>query len=259
MTVPTLLLLGGTAEGRELAGRLVEVPGLRVVTSLAGRLTGTPQLAGEVRTGGFGGVDGLAEWLRDNAPALIVDATHPFAAQISGHVAEAAQRIGTPALRLQRPGWTQQDGDRWLRVPDLPSAARALPLLGRRPLVTTGRQGLGELVDDPSCRGLALVVRCAEAPTEPVPAHVTLLVDRGPFDLSAELSLLRGHGIDVLVTKDSGGDDTRAKLDAARRLGLPVVVVDRPPAQGPPVGTVDDVAAAERWVRGVVGPGDADR
>lgn len=239
-----MLLLGGTTEGRELATRLAGVAGLRVVTSLAGRLDASPNLPGEVRRGGLGGAAGIARWLGAHAPAVVVDATHPFAARISRDAAAAAPGA---VLRLQRPGWVAGDGDRWVRVADQEAAATALPLLGRTALLTTGRQGLATFAGHPACRRLRLVARCAEPPLEPLPPHVQVVVATGPFDLPGELALLRREGVDVVVTKDSGGDATRAKLDAARRLGLPVVVVDRPPAvPGAPV--VASVPQAVAWV-----------
>lgn len=241
-----MLLLGGTTEARELAQRLAGVSSsVHVVTSLAGRLEHSPDPAGDVRRGGFGGADGITAWLRAHAPAVVVDATHPFAVRISENAAAAAS--GAPVLRLQRPGWQAVEGDRWLRVPDLESAAAALPLLGRTALVTTGQQGLARFAGHRACHGVRLIARCAEPPADPQPPNVEVLVARGPFDLSDELALLRREGVEVVVTKDSGGDATRAKLDAARRLGLPVVMVDRPPTT-PGVPVVVSVAEAQAWV-----------
>lgn len=242
----TLLLLGGTAQARELAARLDAVAGLRVVSSLAGRLAEPAPPGGEVRSGGFGGVDGLAAWLRAHEPAVVVDATHPFAEQISRHAVLAARATASPLLRLQRPGWTPQDGDRWLRVPDVRAAADLLPTVGRRPLITTGRQHLAAFTGHPACSLLHVVARCVEPPTGPLPTRTTVLLAQGPYSLAGERALLSEHRIDVVVTKDSGGDQTRAKLDAARELGLPVVMIDRPSApEGPTVATV---AQAELWV-----------
>ncbi len=243
-----MLLLGGTTEGRELAERLSGVAGLHVVSSLAGRLDASADPAGEVRRGGFGGPEGMATWLRDHA-SVVVDATHPFAAQVSAHAATAAASAGVPLLRLQRPGWQAGEGDRWLRVPDLAAAAAALPLLGRTALLTTGQQGLVTFAEHPACRRTRLIARCAQEPV-PLPPHVEVVVARGPFDLADELDLLRREAVEVVVTKDSGGDATRAKLDAASLLDLPVVVVDRPPPV-PGVPVVSTVADAEAWVLAV--------
>lgn len=251
-----MLLLGGTAEGRELAVRLGDVPDLRAVSSLAGRLDDPRLPVGEVRSGGFGGVNGLAAWLRANSPAMVVDATHPFAGQISGHALAASELAQSPLLRLQRPGWTARAGDRWLRVPDVAAAADLVPTVGRRPLLTTGRQDLASFTGHPVCSLLDLLVRCVEAPDTPLPARTTVLLARGPYTFAGDRALLRERGIDVLVTKDSGGDRTRAKLDAARELGLPVVMIDRPPAS-PGVATVASVAEAEQWVLDALSRADA--
>ncbi len=245
-----MLLLAGTAQARQLAANLVGVSGLRVVSSLAGRLDAPHLPVGEVRTGGFGGTEPMADWLRARVPALVVDATHPFAVQVSIHAVAAAGRTDTPLLRLQRPGWQAQQGDRWWRVGTLRAAADLVPTLGRRPLVTTGRQGLRAFTEHPGCAALHLVVRCVEPPREPTPPKTTMLLARGPFTVADELTLMREHRIDVVVTKDSGGADTSAKLAAARALGLPVVLVDRPTA--PRAATVTTVDEAIAWVLGRV-------
>lgn len=242
-----MLLLGGTSEAQDLAARLAGVPTLRVVTSYAGRVRSPRRPDGDLRTGGFGGTDGLAAWLRANAPALVVDATHPFAVQISSHAVDAARATGIPLLRLQRPGWTPEPGDQWHRVPELSAAAALLPRLGSRPLLTTGRQGLAAFTGDPACARLDLFVRCVDPPEIALPPRTRLLRARGPYTVPGERALLLEHRIDVLVTKDSGGAATSAKLDAARELGLPVIIVDRPPAPAAP--TVATVEEAERWVR----------
>lgn len=240
----TVLILGGTTEARALADLLAGVPGLRVVTSYAGRTTDPRWSAGETRAGGFGGADGLRAWLHANAPAVLVDATHPFAETVSVHAAAA----GVPLLRLTRPGWTAQPADRWHRVLDLAAAADALPWLGRRAFLTTGRQRLSAFTTHPGCATLPLLlVRCVEAPLGPLLANVEVLLARGPFAVANELALMRRHAVDIVVAKDSGGDATRAKLDAARDLGLPVVMVDRPTAPAGP--TVHAATDAATWVR----------
>lgn len=237
-----------------LATRLADEPGLHVVSSLAGRLAAPHPPAGEVRSGGFGGAAAMADWLRERTPALVVDATHPFAAQVSAHAVTAAQASASALLRLQRPGWQAQPGDRWWRAPSLAAAADLVPALGRRPLLTTGRQGLAVFTEHPAWAALDPLVRCVEPPSAPVTARTTVLLARGPFTLAGELALLREHHVDVLVTKDSGGEQTRAKLDAARDLGLPVVVVDRP--EVPPAPSVATVEEAVAWVRGRIGAAD---
>ncbi len=223
-------------------------PGLHVVSSLAGRVHDPPLPLGTVREGGFGGVQGMLAWFHSHMPVIVVDATHPFAAQISEQAAQAARLAGIARLRLQRPAWSPVPGERWLPVPDLASAADLLPTLGRRPLLTTGRQGLAAFTEHPACRRLDLLVRCVQAPAIPLPARTTVLLARGPFSLAGELALLRERRIDVLVTKNSGGREAQPKLDAARELRLPVVVIDRPPVPAS-VDVVATVDAAERWVR----------
>ncbi|MDX6363920.1 MAG: precorrin-6A/cobalt-precorrin-6A reductase [Streptomyces sp.] len=223
---PHFLLLGGTTEARELAARLAARPGVRVTTSLAGRVSRPGALEGDVRIGGFGGAEGLAAWLREHRVDAVVDATHPFADGITANAARAAAATGVPAVVLRRPGWRPHADDRWHPVTSLAAAAELLPGLGRRVFVTTGRLGLAAFAD---LAGVLFLVRSVEAPEPPMPPHTRVLLARGPFTVPGETALLREHRIDVLVTKDSGGEATSAKLTAARALGLPVVVVRRPP------------------------------
>ncbi|MFE7560392.1 cobalt-precorrin-6A reductase [Kitasatospora sp. NPDC057500] len=242
-----LLLLGGTTEARALASALAaEHPALRVTSSLAGRVAEPRLPVGEVRIGGFGGPGGLAAWLRAERVDAVVDATHPFAAAMSRNAAEAAAATGVPLLALRRPGWAPVEGDRWHRAPSLAAAADLLPSLGRRVLLTSGRQGIGAFAH---LDGLHFVARSVDPPEPPLPASLDVVLDRGPFTLDGERSVLREHRIDVLVTKDSGGAATAPKLTAARELGLPVLVVDRPPAPaGVPVA--ETVEAALAWLAG---------
>ncbi|MFE5584319.1 cobalt-precorrin-6A reductase [Kitasatospora sp. NPDC056531] len=238
-----ILILGGTTEGRALAAALVP-SALRVTSSLAGRVAQPRLPAGEVRIGGFGGPDGLAAWLRAEGVDAVVDATHPFAAGISGNATLAAAATGVPLLVLRRPGFTPVDGDRWHPVRSLAAAAELLPGLGRRVFLTSGRQGIGAFAH---LDGIHLLARSVDPPEPPLPPSLEVLLDRGPFTLDAERALLREHRIDVLVTKDSGGAATAPKLTAARELGLPVVVVERPPVpEGVPVA--QDVEGALHWL-----------
>ncbi|MGW2959066.1 cobalt-precorrin-6A reductase [Streptomyces sp. NPDC001220] len=235
-----VLILGGTTEARELAAALAARPGVRVTTSLAGRVSRPGALPGEVRIGGFGGAEGLADWLREQRVDALVDATHPFAETITANAAVAAARTGVAALVLRRPGWRPGPGDRWHPVASLPAAADLLPRFGPRVLLTTGRLGLSAFAH---LTGRHFVVRSVEPPEPPVPPHTEVLLARGPFTVADETALLRENLIDVLVTKDSGGAATAAKLTAARELALPVVVVRRPPLPAG-VKAVPDVAAA---------------
>jgi precorrin-6A/cobalt-precorrin-6A reductase len=236
-----VLVLGGTGEARRLAAALL-AEGVDVLSSLAGRVAEPVLPDGEVRVGGFGGVAGLTGWLAEHRPRAVVDATHPFAAQITGHAALAAAATGTSLLRLQRPGWTARPGDTWRHVDTLTEAAEVVAGY-RCVFVTTGRQGVGAFA------GLSgrVLVRSVDPPDHPLPAGTTLLLARGPFSVADEVALMREHAVDVVVTKDSGGALTEAKLTAARELGLPVVLVRRPPLP-PGVAVVDTVEAALAWV-----------
>ncbi|MET8458957.1 cobalt-precorrin-6A reductase [Streptomyces parvulus] len=239
-----VLILGGTTEARRLAELLAAeaLPGLRVTNSLAGRVAAPRTPPGEVRVGGFGGADGLAAWLGGHGVDLLVDATHPFAGTISFNAARAAERARVPLLALRRPGWTPAAGDAWHDAGSLAEAARLIPGLGQRVFLTTGRTGLAVFA---GLRDPWFLVRSVDAPEAPLPPRTEVLLDRGPFTLDGERELLRRHRIDVLVTKDSGGEATAPKLTAAREAGVPVIVVRRPPVpEGVPV---------------VSGPGEAAR
>lgn len=239
-----VLILGGTAEARALAQHLHDV-GIPVISSLAGRVAHPRLPAGETRIGGFGGPDALARWLDDERIAGVVDATHPFAQRISASATQAAVQAGVPLVRLERPGWTATPDDDWHRVDDLAQARHQLDVLGaRRVLLTSGRQGLRAFAAD---AGRFYLVRCVDPPAaEDLPSDHALLLARGPYTVTGELALVDGHGIDAIVTKDSGGPLTEAKLVAARRRRLPVVVVRRPPR--PDAERVATVAAAQAWV-----------
>jgi precorrin-6A/cobalt-precorrin-6A reductase len=243
-----ILILGGTAEARELAAALVE-RGVPVTTSLAGRVASPRLPVGETRIGGFGGPDALAAWLRRHEIAAVVDATHPFAERISASAASACAAGETPLLRLERPGWNERHGDIWTWVDDLDRAAQAIPALGSRVLLTTGRQGLGAFAQ---LDATWFLVRCVEEPHPPLPQRHELILDRGPYTLQGELGLIEEHRIDLVVTKDSGGALTVAKLDAARERGLPVIVVRRPQRVAG-VDTVAGVGDALAWVLGRAG------
>lgn len=232
-------MLGGTREARTLASRLDSEPGVEVISSLAGRVREPVLPVGQVRVGGFGGVDGLVHWLRDNGIDAVVDATHPFAARITANAAAATARIGVPLLVLRRPEWVPGPGDDWHVVPDLAVAAESVTELGERVFLTIGRQGVDAFADASGW----FLIRAIDPPEVRMPERSELLLARGPFTVDDEAALMRRHRIDVLVTKNSGGALTAAKLAAARRVGVPVVMVARTPIPDGVASTADpDVA-----------------
>jgi precorrin-6A/cobalt-precorrin-6A reductase len=236
-----VLLLGGTSEGRALAARLH--PDVDVVSSLAGRVPDPALPVGEVRIGGFGGAEGMRRWLVDSKVDAVVDATHPYAATITAHAAAVCDELGLPHLLLARPAWPP--GDALVVDSDAEAAKTVTTERYSRVFLTTGRSGIAAFVDVDAW----FLIRAVTAPDpDTLPPHHQLVLSRGPYHYEDELALLRDHRIDALVTKNSGGQMTRPKLDAAAALGIAVVMVDRPPLPGgvTTVSTVDDAAA---WVR----------
>jgi len=245
-----ILLLGGTAEARELAVLLQE-SGVRFVSSLAGRVARPRLPVGAVQIGGFGGVSGLEAYLLEQRVDAVVDATHPFAEGMTRNAIAACSTLGLPMLRLERPGWAEPEGADWHWVDDHDAAASTAAELGERPFLTVGRQSLGRFVE-PLADHQALV-RVVDAPEAPVPATWTILLSRGPYPVESERALFAEHEVDVVVTKDSGGTYTQAKLQVAAEAGAAVVIVRRSaPVAGFPV--VDSAVAAAVWVSGIVGP-----
>lgn len=240
-----LLILGGTGEAAELAKAVAERwPAVETVVSLAGRTAAPPALPGQVRVGGFGGADGLAAYLSAQGFDAVVDATHPFAATMSAHARQACDRVGVPLLRLDREPWPRHPQDRWIEVEDAAQAASRLPGLGTRIFLAVGRKSLPAFA---ACKRQWFLVRLAEPPGERLTlSHCRVVVARGPFALEDEVALMRRNRIEVLVTKASGGPATAAKLEAARMLGVPVVVIRRPPPEAGPRAT--DVRGALEWL-----------
>lgn len=235
-----VLLLGGTSEARALAARLH--PDVDVISSLAGRVPDPALPVGEVRIGGFGGVDGMRRWLSEAGVDAVVDATHPYAATITAHAAAVCGELGVPHLVLARPAWPV--GDAILAGSDVDAAKIVAAERYSRVFLTTGRSGTAAFVDVDAW----FLIRAVTAPdANSLPRHHQLVLSRGPYHYDDELALLRDHDIDALVTKNSGGAMTRPKLDAAAALGIPVVMVDRP-ALPPNVATVATVDDAEAWV-----------
>jgi precorrin-6A/cobalt-precorrin-6A reductase len=240
MMTHRILILGGTTEARQLAGKLAARASITL--SLAGR-TESPVAQGvPVRTGGFGGADGLAAYLRETGTDLLIDATHPYAAQISANAAQAARVAGVPILALRRPGWEPVEGDRWTLVDMFGDAAQALGPAPRRVFLALGRQEVAAFEAAPQHHYLIRSVDPVE-PTLAVPDAEYLLA-RGPFREPDERALLEKHRIEVVVSKNSGGAATYGKIAAARALGLDVVMVRRPDLPDvPSAETVEQLAA----------------
>ncbi|MEO8757558.1 MAG: cobalt-precorrin-6A reductase [Devosia sp.] len=238
-----ILILGGTGEARELAGRLVAM-GHSVTTSLAGRTSRPALPAGELRVGKFGGVPGLVGYLKALRFDRLADATHPYAGLISINAVAAAQQIGIPLVRFMRPSWVEPDGAKWRHVASIEAAAEALPS-GATVLVTTGHDGLATLLERDDCR---LLVRLIEAPEMDLPRHTRLIQSHPPFAVDDERALFTREAVTHLVTKNSGGEQTAAKLVAARETGAEVIMVERP-VYGPAV-EVGDLDAAVGAIAG---------
>ncbi|MBK1637078.1 cobalt-precorrin-6A reductase [Rhodovulum adriaticum] len=222
---PNLLILGGTTEASALA-RVVAGRDIPAVLSYAGRVDRPKPQPIPTRSGGFGGVAGLRAWLRDNAVTHVVDATHPFAAQMSRNAADACAAEGVPLIALTRPAWDEQPDDRWQRVADIPAAVDALAGPARRVMLAVGRMHLDAFAAQPQHFYLLRLVDAPDAPP-PLPDHVAV-ISRGPFTQAGDRALMQEHAIDLVVSKNAGGTGARAKIDAARALNLPVLMIDRP-------------------------------
>ncbi len=249
MSALRVLILGGAGEAAELARRLAGDDRFAPTLSLAGR-TRAPILPPiPYRIGGFGGVDGLVRWLGAPRADLLVCATHPFADQMRRHAALAVRRTGIPLLMLERPAWVPVKGDEWIAVDDMTAAAEALGETPRRVLLTIGQKDLAPFAGAPHHH---YVIRSIEPPAaDSRPPNVELIAARGPFTEADERALLEARRTEVLVTKNSGGAATEAKLTAARTLGLPVIMVERPPPpdlDGLDVEIAADAGGALAWL-----------
>lgn len=238
----TMLLLGGTGEGRALAEAL-QARGIDAITSLAGATRDPAPVAGRVRVGGFGGEAGFREYLTAEAISAVIDATHPFADQISARTARVAGDLGLPYLQVLRPEWIAGPGDRWTHIDDETQAA-AHVRAGQTLFIATGRQTLAKFAGLADCR---LICRQIDPPDRPFPyGNGCYLVGRPPFSVDHEVALLRDLGVDWLITKNAGGAVPATKLTAARHLGVPVLMIRRPPQ--PDAERVETVAAALDWL-----------
>lgn len=237
-----ILILGGTTEARALAA-LLAARGAAAEVSLAGRTQNPVVHALPVRSGGFGGIAGLAAYLREKGVAVLVDATHPYAARISAHAAAVAATTGVALLALRRPPWLAAPGDAWTEVADAAEAARALGATPRRVFLALGRQEVAAFAAAPQHRYLIRSVEPVDAPGLPMARNI---LARGPFGLDEEMALLAGEGIERLVCKNSGGSATAEKLTAARHLGIAVLMLRRPIL--PPVPEVETPEAALAWL-----------
>lgn len=247
MTTPfRVLLLGGTTEARVLARALAARDDVSVTTSLAGRTAALASVPGRRRVGGFGGSEGLAAYLRSERIAAVVDATHPFAGVMRWDAYHACREAGVPRLRLERPPWYAQPGDHWTVVADVAAAAEAVATgPARRVFLTTGRADLAAFVRGVDGRRWWFV-RSIDPPARLLLHPSEVILSRGPFSVEGEVELMEHYQIDLVVTKNSGGDATVAKLHAARRLGVPVLVIDRPPS--PIAPTAETVGDALDWL-----------
>jgi precorrin-6A/cobalt-precorrin-6A reductase len=239
-----LLILGGTTEASALARRLAGRADLNPILSFAGRTQGLTPPPIPFRVGGFGGIAGLAAFLTEVKIGAVIDATHPFAAQMSHHAVVACQDLGVPLARFTRPPWSRHDGDRWVCVPDMEAAVVGLGESPRRIFLTIGGLQLRAFAAAPQHH---YVVRSIDppGPIAALPSH-RLILARGPFGVADEISLMRDERIGVLVTKNSGGAATEAKLTAARALDIEVIMIERPPAEA--VLTFETVDAVCDWI-----------
>jgi precorrin-6A/cobalt-precorrin-6A reductase len=239
-----ILLLGGTTEASLMAQAIAKA-GLTGVYSYAGRTEAPMGQPIHMRVGGFGGVEGLRAYLKAEAITHVIDATHPFAAQMSRNAVAACTAEAVPLIALERTPWVAGDDDRWTPVPDIPAAVAALAGPPKRVFLAIGRQHLEPFAAQPQHHYL---LRLVDEPTGPLPFPAEIVVARGPFDVADDTALMQAHGTDVVVAKNAGGKGAVAKIAAARALGLPVVMINRPVI--PPRPVVQSVAGVMAWLKG---------
>ena len=238
-----VLVLCGTGDAIELVAKLSEISDIEVIASLAGRTRQPASLTGTVRIGGFGGADGLTTYLQTQKIDYLIDATHPFAIQMSDHAVAATKAVGIPSVMLVRPAWEKVSGDRWIEVESVEAAVQAIPVTAKRIFLTIGRQQLAPFT---TLKEPWFLIRSIESSDVVIP-NSKILLDRGPFSLDRERQLLRDDRIDLIVSKNSGGEATYAKVVAARELDIPIVMVQRPVM--PNVEQVESVDRAIDWLQ----------
>jgi precorrin-6A/cobalt-precorrin-6A reductase len=244
--MPKTLLLGGTTEAGLMAQALADI-GVSAVYSYAGRTDAPVAQPIPVRVGGFGGVEGLINYLKAERISHVIDATHPFAAQMSGNAVAACGRLNLPLIALERQPWHEQPGDQWTRVADIDAAVAALPDHPARVFLAIGRQYLDAFSGKPH----HYILRLVDPPTRPPLPDATVLIARGPFGVAGDTALLHSHRVTHIVAKNAGGQGAIAKLTAARALGIPVILIDRPDI--PPRRSVDTVDAVFAWLHADLG------
>jgi precorrin-6A/cobalt-precorrin-6A reductase len=236
------LILGGIADASRLAAEIARA-GIDAVYSYGGRTRAPADQPLPTRIGGFGGVNGLAEYVRREGITHVIDATHPFAAGMSRNATQACAETGTPLIALERAPWTRAPGDKWIEIGDVNAAVAVLPEAPARVFLAIGRQHIAPFAARPQH---AYTLRFVDPPEAPLPFPAELIVSRGPFTLDGELEMMRAHGITWIIARNSGGDGARAKIDAARMLGLPVIMISRPPL--PERLRVESVAEVMQWL-----------
>jgi precorrin-6A/cobalt-precorrin-6A reductase len=236
------LILGGTADASLLAAEIARA-GIDAVYSYGGRTRVPANQPLPTRIGGFGGVSGLADYIRREDITHVIDATHPFAAEMSRNAVAACAETGTPLIALERAPWMKAPGDNWIEIPDVDAAVAALPEAAANVFLAIGRQHIAPFATKPQH---AYTLRFVDPPDAPLPFAADVIVSRGPFTLEGELEMMRKRSITRIVARNSGGDGARAKIDAARTLGLPVIMIAR--SQLPERLRIESVAEIMQWL-----------